>query len=351
MARSIIGVEITEECVRAVEVTTGRTPQIVASGEVPLPPDAAHDSEVLDQGVVALAIRQLWSTAKFRSRNVTLGVASRRILVREYTTTAMRPELLRKALPFQVQDLLPVPVSQAVLDYYPISQTGDQVHGLLVAAVSETIEQIMATFARAKVRITDVDLTAFGLARATGALVPTGTGAIVYAGDHTTQVVVTRDGVPDLVRIVPVDLETPAVRRREAGPIPEEDPLDALLNDRPVRVPVQENELVTVGAPPARRGGLRASEAARPYGDFLARVRSTLSFYANRPGSQQFDQVLLTGPGAVIDGVGEALAASVEAPVRTVGATDLAVGRMPLPPGEHAHALVSTLGLVIGKDR
>ncbi|WP_308491232.1 type IV pilus biogenesis protein PilM [Microbacterium terrisoli] len=348
MSRSIIGVEITEECARAVEVTTGRTPQIVASGEAPLPAEAAHDSEVLDPGAVALAIRQLWSTAKFRSRNVTLGVASRRILVREYTTTAMKPDLLRKALPFQVQDLLPVPVSQAVLDYYPISQTGDQVHGLLVAAVSETIEQIIATFARAKVRISDVDLTAFGLARATAALVPTGTGAIVYAGDHTTQVVVTRDGVPDFVRIVPVDLATPAVRRRQIAPT-EEDALDALLAGRPAQVP--EAELVAAGVTPVRRSGLRASEAERPYGDFLARVRSTLSFYSNRPDAQPFDQVLLTGPGAVIDGVAESLAGSVEAPVRLVGATDLAVGRMPLPPGEHAHALVSTLGLVLGKDR
>ena len=100
---------------------------------------------MLDPGAVAVALRQLWTGARFKSKDVVLGVASRRILVREYTTQAMRPDLLREALPYQVQDLLPVPASQAVLDFYPLSQEGDQVSGLLVAAVTETIEQIIAT--------------------------------------------------------------------------------------------------------------------------------------------------------------------------------------------------------------
>ena len=124
MAKTIVGLEVTEESVRAAEVSLGRKPQLVAYGEVPLPPEAARDSEVLDSGAVAVALRQLWTGARFKSKDVVLGVASRRILVREYTTQAMRPDLLRDALPYQVQDLLPVPASQAVLDFYPLSAAG-----------------------------------------------------------------------------------------------------------------------------------------------------------------------------------------------------------------------------------
>ena len=154
MGKSIVGLEVTEESVRAAEVTLGRTPQLLAYGEVPLAPEAAKDSEVLDPGAVAVALRQLWTGARFKSKDVVLGVASRRILVREYTTQAMRPDMLREALPYQVQDLLPVPASQAVLDFYPLSQQGDQVSGLLVAAVAETIEQIIGTLGRVKLRAT-----------------------------------------------------------------------------------------------------------------------------------------------------------------------------------------------------
>ena len=170
MAKTIVGLEVTEESVRAAEISLGRKPQLIAYGEVPLPPEAARDSEVLDPGAVAVALRQLWTGARFKSKDVVLGVASRRILVREYTTQAMRPDLLRDALPYQVQDLLPVPASQAVLDFFPLSQQGDQVSGLLVAAVAENIEQIIATLAKVKVRAQAVDLAAFGLARVTAPL-------------------------------------------------------------------------------------------------------------------------------------------------------------------------------------
>ncbi|MBN9170907.1 MAG: pilus assembly protein PilM, partial [Microbacterium sp.] len=61
MAKTVVGLEITEESVRAVEVTAGRAPALLAFGEVSLPPGAAKDSEILDASAVALAIRQLWT--------------------------------------------------------------------------------------------------------------------------------------------------------------------------------------------------------------------------------------------------------------------------------------------------
>ena len=73
MAKTIVGLEITEESVRAAEVSLGRKPQLIAYGEVPLAPESARDSEVLDQGAVAVALRQLWTGARFKSKDVVLG--------------------------------------------------------------------------------------------------------------------------------------------------------------------------------------------------------------------------------------------------------------------------------------
>lgn len=335
MAASHVGVEITEESVRAVEVTVGRGAKVIAYGEVALPPDAAKDSEVLDGGAVAVAIRQLWDIARIRARHATLGIASRRVLVREYSTNAMAPDLLRKALPFQVQDLLPVPVSQAVLDYYPTSQTGDKVNGLLVAAVAETVEQMIAVFNRSKVRVTGVDLTAFGLARAVRP-VASGTTAVVHVGDHTTQVVIVNDGVPDFVRILPADLETTAVRRRaqlESGAPPDDltaDPRGA------------------AGVVP--RGALRADFGNKPVADLIGRLSSTLSFYLNRPSAAPISQILLTGAGASVGGVIQGLSTNSEIPVRLLSLGDVIGVRDTPPEGELALNLVGTAGLALGKD-
>ncbi|MGN8025420.1 pilus assembly protein PilM [Microbacterium sp. 22242] len=339
--------EITEESVRAVEVSVERQPQVVAYGEVALPPDAAHDSEVLDQGAVATAIRDLWSTAKIRAKSATLGIANRRVLVREHSTVAIAPELLRQALPFQVQDLLPVPVAQAVLDYYPTAQHGDQLHGLLVAAVSSTIEDMITAFGRAKIRIDGVDLATFGLARAAALVAPEGTAAVIHIGDHTTQIVILRNGIPDFVRITPVDLETVAVRRRNTRIAPEDGTFAAARVD-PTRVAAAE----LVGAAGiVPMGALRSDASTRPVADVIGRIRSTLAFYLNKDGVPPITQVLITGAGAAVDGVAPGLAATLDAPLRTVVLHDVLPLHVADPTGDLALNLVSTAGLALGKDR
>lgn len=358
MTKTTVGVEITEESVRAVEVTLDRKQHVVAYGEVPLLPDSARDSEVLDEGAVAIAIRQLWSTAGIKAKTATLGVASRRVLVREYSTPVMAPEMLRQALPFQVQDLLPVPVSQAVLDYYPVSQEGDQLHGLLVAAVADTVEGMMAAFDRAKVRIMNVDLTTFGVARAAARVAPEGTTAVVHIGDHTTQIVILKDGVPEFVRITPVDLDTAAVLRKqalmaaagEAPAAPQYDPMAVVDPTQVAAVALND----PASSPPAggvRRGKLRGDINQRPVVDLVGRIGSTLSFYLNRPNATSIQQVLLCGAGSTMRGVASGLADALSVPIRHIGLGDVAEVRGAEPEGDMALNLVGTLGLTLGKAR
>jgi len=358
MTKTHVGVEITEESVRAVEVTLERNPRVTAYGEVPLPPGASRDSEVLDEGAVAIAIRQLWSGARIRAKSATLGVASRRVLVREYSTAAIAPDMLRQALPFQVQDLLPVPVSQAVLDYYPTSQEGDQLHGLLVAAVAETVEGMISAFDRARLRIVNVDLTSFGLARAAALLAPQGTTAVVHVGDHTTQIVILREGAPEFIRLTPVDLETGAVLRRNA--------LTSVGDEAPILRPAEAVAVldpahVAAGALSARadagdagvlpRGVLRGDVGQRPVGDLIGRIRSTLSFYLNRANAASVEQVLLCGAGSAVEGVASGLAEALVVPIRQISLGDVAAVLGGAPQGESGLNLVSTLGLALGRGR
>ncbi|WP_203579192.1 type IV pilus biogenesis protein PilM [Microbacterium hibisci] len=341
MAKTIVGLEVTEESVRAAEISLGRRPQLIAYGEVPLPQDAARDSEVLDPGAVAVALRQLWTGARFKSRDAVLGVASRRILVREYTTQAMRPDLLREALPYQVQDLLPVPASQAVLDFFPLSQDGDQVSGLLVAAVSENIEQIISTLAKVKVRAHAVDLSAFGLARVTAPLAsPDDTVATVSIGDHTTQVVIARGGVPLFVRLLPIDVATAASRRHSA------------------EVPEPELALAAAGNGGSNGTGLAAAgrtrgaiRAATPPGasDLAARLRSTLAFFGSRPNALPISRVYITGAGAAVEGVVPTIGTAIDIPVTVISVGDVVSMSAPPPAGEVAFNLVGTVGIALGE--
>lgn len=295
MAKTLVGLEITEESVRAVEVSAGRTPTLLARGEIALPPGAAKDSEVLDLDAVAVALRQLWTRAGIKGRKVVLGIGSRRILVREYTTTAMRPDLLRQALPFQVQDLLPVPVDQAVLDFYPVSQQDDQVTGLLVAAVSETVEGMIAAIAKAKLTVERVDLVPFGLARIAHTLAPDG-GAVgmIHVGDHTSYVVVAANGVPRFLRIIPVDVATAAARAHQA-----EAPATTETEDAPSGH--------GASAMPLRSRFGRSDGLDSAISDLTSRLGATVAFYRDRVDATPSTAVYFSGAGIAVPGVVEAL--------------------------------------------
>lgn len=354
MANTIVGLEITEEGVRAAEVTVGKSPMLVTYGAVPLPPEAANDSEVNDPDAVAVALRQLWSRAGIKGKHVVLGIASRRILVREYTTAAMRPDLLRQALPFQVQDLLPVPAEQAVLDFYPVSEDAGQVTGLLVAAVAESVEQVVGTIGKAKIKVDVVDLAPFGLSRAARRVAAPGeTVAALHLGDHTSYVVVLEGGVPRFVRIIPVDITTNAVHARELFQLGEvADPA----------APIFEEALQTV---PPTAGARRSRAAARAAGvrptsgmsssaidDLVTRLASTLRFYTDRAVDQEpITRVLLTGAGATVPGVSDALAASIPMPVEFLGASQLVRTKVPIEGPDDDLNLVTTIGLALGDGR
>ena len=335
MAKTIVGLEVTEESVRAAEVSLGRKPQLVAFGEVPLAPESAKDSEVIDQGAVAVALRQLWTGARFKSKDVVLGLASRRILVREYSTEVMRPDLLRDALPYQVQDLLPVPASQAVLDFYPLAERDGQVSGLLVAAVAENVEQIIATLSRVKLKAQAVDLAAFGLARVTAPLANAGeTVATVSIGDHTTQVVVSRDGIPQFVRLLPIDVPTAAAQLHATA-------------DEFAQAPALEY----ASAAGARTRGAMRSSTPPGVSDLAARLRSTIAFFASRPSAAPLSQLFVTGAGIAVEGMMPALEAAIDSPLRVVSVKDVIGMSAAAPGGEFGLNLVGTVGIAMGGGR
>ncbi|MDX2377127.1 pilus assembly protein PilM [Microbacterium sp. LRZ72] len=353
MAKTLVGIEITQESVRAVEVTATRgTPRLLASGEVTLPPGAARDSEVLDADAVAVAIRQLWSRAGISGRHVVLAIGGRRVLVREYTTAAMRPDLLRQALPYQVQELLPVPAAQAVLDFYPVSERDGQVSGLLVAAVAETVEALVQTLARAKLVVDAVDLAPFGLARIAARVAAGTTTAMVHVGAHTTHVVIATDGVPRLVRVLPIDVPTQA----SLGRMDDVD-IDAALEQMLETVPPGDAPAFSETASRASSARVRPSAPQGPagldpvIGDLADRVRSTLAFFGNRPDATPISRVHVSGAGATAPGLRSALIGALDLPVHEVHLDDVVAIGDDRPTGESALNLVGTAGILLGEVR
>lgn len=344
----VIGLDIGTTQVRAAEVELGsgrgtRRPTLIRAGEVPLPFGAVRDGEVVEPSTVGTAIKQLWAQHKFGSKDVVLGVGNQRVLVRELDLPAMPLPELKASLQFQVQDLIPVAVEDAILDYLPTgSRAGEHgaiVSGLLVAATKDTVRANVAAVKAAGLNPAGVDLSAFALARALGG--PDTMGqilALVDIGARVTTVVIVANGVPMMVRLLP-----------SGG----QDATEAVTKALGVTAAEAEGIKRQIGfgfsvAP-------ELDEAARAVAgvttSLVESIRNTFVYYAaSHPGAAA-QAVYVTGGACQLPGLGQYLSSASRLPVsvgQPLGAVEVAsTARDPrVLDAQHTYAV--SVGLAMG---
>ena len=350
MARTrVVGLDIGSSGVRAAEVQFGSggptsgSAEVVNFGFAPLPEGSVRDGEVAEPSTVGSAIRQLWTERKFSTKEVVLGVGNQRVMVREVDLPMMPLPQLKTSLPFQVNDMLPVSVDDAVLDYYPVGSTtgqhGPMYHGLLVAATKETVLANTTAVERAGLRPVLVDLNAFALARVQArAGFTEGVVACVDVGARVTNIAVLVDGQPRFVRILP-----------SGG----QDVTDAVAGT--LDVPKDEAErlkrAVGIGFATPPELDVARDAVLSVTGTLVDAVRNTLSYFATANQGQSVQQIVLSGGGAFLNGFGQYLASAARVTVslsRPASGMKLARGVDRALSGPEQAMVAIPLGLAMG---
>lgn len=310
MGSTIVGLDIGNGVLRAAEISdpVKARPALLRYHTVTVPSGAIVRGEVVEMNTVTAALKQLWSAGRFKSKKVVLGLGNHRVLVRDVTVPAMPLAQIKESLPFQVQELLPVPVADAILDFYPISSTrgdnGELINGLLVAAVKDSVLKVVTAVQNAGLDPVEVDLIPFAISRALLAgSDAAGTVALVHSGATTTSVVVADNGIPQFVRIV-----------QNGG----EDVTHALVQQLGIDAEQADQVkrgigLTTTGISPEWQPAV--DTISRTAGELFDSIRNTLSFYVNtRPGAR-IDRIFVSGGGSQLPGFPQALAEATRLPV------------------------------------
>ncbi|WP_025156591.1 type IV pilus assembly protein PilM [Leifsonia aquatica] len=311
MANSIVGLDIGNSVVRAVEVSelSKAKPQLVRFQEAVLPEGAVSRGEVLEPNTVAAILRQMWGRGGFRTKDVALGVGNQRVLARDLTVPKGPLQHIRESLPFHVQDLLPVPVAEALLDFYPVSEgiaeSGPVVNGLLVAAVKEVVLGNIKAIELAGLHPVGVDLIPFALNRLlVGAREDVSdTVVLVDVGANTTSVVISSNGAPQFVRIIPTGGSELTEALRSTFDIPA---ADAEARKRALGLAAEAN------SPDEQR---TLEVIYQVTGELLSSLRNTVNYYANTRPGDRMARIVLTGGGADLPGFSSALAEMTRLPV------------------------------------
>ena len=305
--RTAIGLDIGTSGVRAAELSFGRGGTTLEKfGQVALPAGAVVDGEVVDRVAVVAALKTLWKASGISGRTVALGVANQRVVVRQVDLPWLPATELKAALPLQVQDYLPLPVDECVIDFHVTEEVvkGESrlLRGLLVAAARDMVLANVQAVEAAGLRVGSVDLTSFAVLRSTGQPhSDVATEALVDVGARVSNLVIHSDGVPRFVRVL-----------LSGG----QDITDAIVER--VGVPADLAESVKRGGD----GDLSDTELERAHAAvevmldaFVDDIRSSIDYYTTSTPQFPVERIVMSGGGSLLPGIQERLAAATRRPV------------------------------------
>jgi type IV pilus assembly protein PilM len=168
-ASDVVGLDVQPGLIAAVKAHVNGSIRAERAAAQPLDADVMREGEVVDPEALTEALRELFSGGTLGKR-VRVGIANQRTVMRtlELPPVSDRKELAA-AVRFQAQDQVPMPLSNAVLDFHPLgifdSPGGPRQRVVLVAAQRDMVERLLGAVRAAGLTPEGVDLSAFALIR------------------------------------------------------------------------------------------------------------------------------------------------------------------------------------------
>jgi type IV pilus assembly protein PilM len=369
----IVGLDIQPGFVAAVQARVNGSVLAERAAALPLPSDTVREGEVVDEGALGDVLRELFGDSRL-SKRVRVGVANQRTVLRtlELPPVTDRKELAA-AVRFQAQDQVPMPLSNAVLDFHPLgivdTPAGPRQRVVLVAAQRDMVERLLAAVRGAGLRPEGVDLSAFALIRSLYRSDDEHAGRVLYLNvDGLTNLAIAEGTVCRFTRVVGSGLEGMAAELAERRGIaltearallaatdltaPEEGALQAVvaaveadMDEAPVtgaEAPAdsedqdaQEDDMSysemssAEQAPPEQAPQAPSEEDVRLVLDngireIAGEVRNSLDFHRSQEGGGEVSRVVLSGSALDLPGFAEALQAQlgIEVHAETVRLAD-----------------------------
>lgn len=298
-----VGLDIGSTAIRAAELGMDKGRLVLRRyGQIGLPKGYVADGSIINVPGVSSYLRRLWDEVGFSTNKVVLGVSGPQVFVRQAEMPALSREDLRSSLKFDSQELIPIPVDDASIDFSildPAPTTGDDgnqtVRILLVAAHLELLRTYIAALGGAGLVASVIDASPLALMRVAPPGTATGLETIVSVGAELTTVAVRDAGVPRFLRSLTIG----------GAKVTE-----SLASSLHLELAVAER---------VKRGGVAADSpivpqahkaVAREMKELAEDVRATVDFFLLQAGHSTIDRLLITGGAMQTEGLALALAGS-----------------------------------------
>ncbi len=350
--KALVGVKIGASGISAARVVRNGKLELLDLVREPLQRGVVVAGEVRDATALAAALAHLFSVNHLPRKAVRLGISNNRIGVRIIEVSGvMDAKQLENAIRFRAQEVLPIALEDAVLDYQQLGEgvnaDGELVRRiLLVVAYRDLIDRYVVAFKEAGVRLVGIDLEAFGLLRA---LIPEHPGersdaahVVVSIGHERSTFAVSDGHICEFTRVLEWGGSTldVAIARQlnlapsEAEPVKHSLTLDG--SEHPRLPGVTEEQVATA-----------ADIVRRQLQTFARELVSSLQYYQNQPDSLGIGDIVITGGTSLLPGLAGELQRLIGVSVRVGNPFERVLPSKGVIVDESQRSLAAAVGLAI----
>src|SRR6266705_957511 len=204
--KTSVGLDIGSGIIKLVVIDHGGSePELVKVATTEVAADAIVEGEVMDPGIVAEAIRGLFSAAGVKHRSVVTAVGGRDVIVKKIQMDRMKEADAREVIRWEAEQHVPFDMANVELDFQILDPDAEglQMNVLLVAAKRELVESRVGLLSEAGLDPSVIDVDAFAIHNAFELNHPDamqGVVGLVNVGHEVTNVNILEDAVPVLTR-------------------------------------------------------------------------------------------------------------------------------------------------------
>ncbi len=303
--KEIVGIDIGSSSVKLVQLKAHKETYFVENvGVAPLPPEAIVDNTLMDSSSIVEVIKNLLKGLNIKAKEAVCSVSGNAVIIRKISMPAMSQDEVEDQIQWEAEQYIPFDINDVNIDFQILASDAyepTKMNVLLVASKKDIINDYLAVFNEAGLKLVVVDVDAFAVQNVfelNYEVAPDDVSALINIGASIMNLNIVKDGVSLFTRDVQMggNLYTEELQKQFG-------------------VSTEEAEQIKITGDAPDRERLR--ETVSRINETLAmEMRRSLDFYNSTAGDEKISKVYMSGGGAkipmLVDVVGQRLGLPVE---------------------------------------
>ncbi|MEK7626464.1 MAG: type IV pilus assembly protein PilM [Patescibacteria group bacterium] len=204
------GLDIGSTAIRVVQLSTGPKKQLLRYGMMPIETKVALSDSKGDQQKVAAKIQEVMAAAKITTNNVAVGLPSSRVFTMVTDIDRLPAHELSKSIKYQADSLIPTPIEDSKIDWAVIGdspESSTKMELLLSSVTNDYVESRLDLLESIGLNVIAFEPDNLVLTRSMLPPDTTTPHMVIDIGSLSTDIVITINNVPRLIRAVPTGSE------------------------------------------------------------------------------------------------------------------------------------------------